>query len=61
MRIRVLGIRGLPATYSGSETVMSELAPRWVEAGHEVIVYCRSGFFQGKTSGMEGHKVSLFT
>ena len=46
MRIRVLGIRGLPATYSGLETIMGELAPRWVEAGHEVIVYCRKALFK---------------
>ena len=57
MRIRVLGIRGLPATYSGSETVMSELAPRWVEAGHEVIVYCRSGFFKEKPAEWKGIKL----
>ena len=57
MRIRVLGIRGLPATYSGSETVMSELAPRWVEAGHEVIVYCRKGFFKERPPEWKGIKL----
>lgn len=54
MKIRVLGIRGLPATYSGCETVMSELAPRWVDAGHEVIVYCRKGFFKERPSEWKG-------
>ncbi len=57
MKIRVLGIRGLPATYSGSETVMGELAPRWVEDGHEVIVYCRKGFFKERPSEWKGIKL----
>ena len=57
MKIRVLGIRGLPATYSGSETVMGELAPRWVEAGHEVIVYCRKGFFKERPAEWKGIKL----
>ncbi|MCG9127707.1 DUF1972 domain-containing protein [Candidatus Poribacteria bacterium] len=57
MKISVLGIRGLPATYSGSETVMSELAPRWVDAGHEVVVYCRKGFFKERPPEWKGIKL----
>ena len=57
MRIRVLGIRGLPATYSGLETIMGELAPRWVEAGHEVIVYCRKALFKERPAEWKGIKL----
>ena len=57
MRIRVLGIRGLPATYSGLETIMGELAPRWVEAGHEVIVYCRKAVFKERPPEWRGIKL----
>ncbi len=57
MRIRVLGIRGLPATYSGLETIMGELAPRWVEAGHEVIVYCRKAVFKERPAEWRGVKL----
>lgn len=57
MRIRVLGIRGLPATYSGLETIMGELAPRWVEAGHEVIVYCRKALFKERPAEWNGIKL----
>ena len=57
MRIRVLGIRGLPATYSGLETIMGELAPRWVEAGHEVIVYCRKALFKERPAEWRGIKL----
>ena len=57
MRIRVFGIRGLPSTYSGLETIMSELAPRWVQAGHEVIVYCRKYLFNERPSVWKGVKL----
>ena len=57
MRIRVLGIRGLPATYSGLETIMGELAPRWVEAGHEVVVYCRKALFKERPAEWKGIKL----
>lgn len=51
MRIKVLGIRGLPSTYSRLETIMGELAPRWVQSGHAVeahnplISACSQFFF----------------
>lgn len=57
MRISVLGIRGLPATYSGLETIMSELAPRWVEAGHEVTVYCRKAVIKERPREWKGIKL----
>src|SRR5579863_7038492 len=41
----MLGSRGIPHTYSGYETFIGELAPRLVERGHEVLVYCRSSVF----------------
>ena len=45
MRIALFGARGIPHTYSGTETFFGELAPRLVERGHEVIVYCRQSLF----------------
>ncbi len=45
MRIALFGARGIPHTYSGTETFFGELAPRLVERGHEVIVYCRRSLF----------------
>lgn len=44
LRIALLGSRGIPASYGGYETLMEELAPRLVEAGFEVTVYCRSRY-----------------
>jgi glycosyltransferase involved in cell wall biosynthesis len=45
MKIAILGIRGLPSTYSGYETFIGELAPRLVQRGHEVTIYCRKALF----------------
>lgn len=45
MKIAILGIRGLPSTYSGYETFIGELAPRLVARGHDVTIYCRRALF----------------
>ncbi len=39
-----MGIRGIPASYSGFETFVEQLAKRLVKRGHEVTVYNRSTF-----------------
>jgi glycosyltransferase involved in cell wall biosynthesis len=41
MKIAMLGTRGIPASYSGFETPVEQLAARLTARGHEVIVYCR--------------------
>jgi glycosyltransferase involved in cell wall biosynthesis len=46
MKIAILGIRGLPSSYSGYETFIGELAPRLAQRGHEVTIYCRRALFQ---------------
>jgi glycosyltransferase involved in cell wall biosynthesis len=45
MKIAILGIRGLPSTYSGYETFIGELAPRLQQRGHPVTIYCRRALF----------------
>ncbi len=42
MKIAIMGIRGIPANYGGYETFAEELAPRLVQRGHELTVYCRT-------------------
>ena len=54
MRIAFFGARGIPHTYSGTETFFGELAPRLVERGHEVIVYCRSSLFPERPRSYRG-------
>jgi glycosyltransferase involved in cell wall biosynthesis len=41
MKIAILGTRGIPASYSGFETAVEQLAWRLTQRGHEVVVYCR--------------------
>ncbi len=41
MKIGILGTRGVPASYSGFETLAEQLGVELVRRGHEVIVYCR--------------------
>lgn len=57
MRIAILGIRGLPSTYSGYETFVGELAPRLVERGHEVTIYCRKSLFEDRPAEYAGMKM----
>ncbi len=41
MKIAILGTRGIPASYSGFETAVEQLAWRLSRRGHQVVVYCR--------------------
>lgn len=42
MRIAMVGTRGVPARYGGFETCVEEVGARLADAGHDVVVYCRS-------------------
>lgn len=44
MRIAMVGLRGLPATFGGIEKHVEELGRRLAERGHEVTVYCRPNY-----------------
>jgi glycosyltransferase involved in cell wall biosynthesis len=54
LRIAMLGSRGFPYTYSGYEVFIGEVAPRLVNRGHEVIVYCRSSLFRERPTSSQG-------
>jgi len=41
VRVALVGIRGLPAKYGGSETAAAEIYPRLAARGHDAVVYCR--------------------
>lgn len=48
LRIGMLGLYGMPMTnlhFTGFETGFGEIAPRLVEAGHEIVIYCRRGSY----------------
>ncbi len=54
MKIAILGTRGIPASYSGFETAVEQLASRLSERGHEVVVYCRPHVVDRKLSTYKG-------
>lgn len=54
MKIAFMGIRGIPASYSGFETFVEGLSTRLVAKGHEVTVYNRSTHVKYKGSFYRG-------
>jgi glycosyltransferase involved in cell wall biosynthesis len=54
MKIAILGTRGIPASYSGFETAVEQLASRLSDRGHEVVVYCRPHVVDRKLAEYKG-------
>src|SRR3954453_18426898 len=54
MRIALVGTRGVPARYGGFETCVEQVGLRLAKAGHEVVVYCRSGLDPEELDSYEG-------
>jgi glycosyltransferase involved in cell wall biosynthesis len=54
MNISIIGSRGYPYIYSGYETFIAELAPRLVQRGHEVTVYCHRELFKSYPKEING-------
>lgn len=54
MRIAMIGLRGIPAKYSGVETAVEEIGARMVEEGHSVFVYCMSSSQGASTAPYRG-------
>ena len=57
MKIAILGIRGIPACYSGFETFAEELSTRLVQRGHEVWVYCRTQYVTMNERNYKGVRI----
>ncbi len=56
MKIAVLGSRGIPNRYGGFEEMAAQVAPLWVKAGHEVVVYSTSNHPE-KVTEIEGVRI----
>ena len=55
MKIAILGARGIPACYSGYDTLVEELSLGLVKSsGLDVIVYCRTGYYKERPATYEG-------
>ncbi len=57
MRYAIIGSRGYPNYYGGFETLVRNLAPYLVEAGHEVTVYGRAGGLRTEATDVGGVRV----
>ena len=57
-RIAFLGCRGVPARYSGFETLVEELGARLAERGHAVTVYNRANLYPDRPKEVRGMKVA---
>lgn len=54
MRIAFVGLRGVPAEYSGIEKAVEELSIRLVNKGHHVTVYAMGGRYTNKAESYKG-------
>ena len=41
MKIAMVGLKGIPATYGGVERHVEELSMELAKRGHDVLVFCR--------------------
>ena len=57
MKIAILGTRGIPASYSGFETAVEQLASRLSDRGHEVVVYCRPHVVDRRLQSYKGARL----
>jgi glycosyltransferase involved in cell wall biosynthesis len=57
VRIAVLGIRGIPASYSGFETCAQETTKYWRGKGEDVLVYCRKHWYTDKLTEYNGARL----
>ena len=55
MKLAILGSRGIPACYSGYDTLAEELSLGLVEShSAEVVVYCRSSYYKNQPACWQG-------
>jgi len=56
--VAFLGCRGVPARYSGFETLVEELGARLAKRGHAVTVYNRSHFYPERPATYRGMRIA---
>ena len=57
LRVAMIGLRGIPATYGGVERAVEELAANLVERGHHVTVYARSAYSEAGRTTFRGVEI----
>lgn len=53
-RVAILGLRGIPSSYGGFETLVEAIAERLVGLGTSVTVYCRAQYFKDQPATYKG-------
>jgi glycosyltransferase involved in cell wall biosynthesis len=54
LRVAFIGIRGVPAAYSGFETCVEQVGMRMADRGHEVTVFNRAMHYPGRPAAHAG-------
>lgn len=54
LRVAMIGLRGIPATYGGVERAVEELAAHLAERGHQVTVYARAAYSEPGQKSFRG-------
>lgn len=57
LRIAMIGQKGLPATFGGIEHHVEELGSRMAARGHEVTVFCRTNYGDGRRQHHRGMRL----
>ena len=57
LRIAMVGLRGIPATYGGVERAVEELSANLASRGHRVTVFARRGYCDTRTQFHRGVEV----
>lgn len=57
MKISVIGIRGVPASYGGVEKHCEEIYSRLSEKGHTITIYGRKNYLQKEQKNYKGIKI----
>lgn len=54
MKIAYIGLRGVPASYSGIEKSVEEIGSRLAKSGNEVVIYCMKNKYTKKLNSYKG-------
>jgi len=57
LRIAMLGLRGVPATYGGIERHVEEIGARLAAMGHDVTVFCRTNYAPERVTEYRGMRL----
>src|SRR4051794_2041369 len=57
LRVAMIGLRGIPASYGGVERAVEELSAHLADRGHEITVYARSAYSDPDVREHRGVKI----